>query len=76
MKSPHEKPITKAVENAGGQSALARQLDVSPQAVQQWLKKGRAPAERVLAISKATGITPHELRPDIYPSEIKSSRLS
>ncbi|EIQ80106.1 hypothetical protein SF123566_8473 [Shigella flexneri 1235-66] len=30
--------------------------------------KGVVPADRVLPIFNATGVTPHELRPDLYPN--------
>ncbi|EMP2222809.1 TPA: helix-turn-helix domain-containing protein [Enterobacter hormaechei subsp. steigerwaltii] len=30
--------------------------------------KGRVPQNRVLSIYYATGVTPHELRPDLYPN--------
>lgn len=62
-------PIQKAVEKAGGVNALARLTGVSYQAVQQWVKSRRVPAERVLIIESATGITRHALRPDIYPEQ-------
>jgi DNA-binding transcriptional regulator YdaS (Cro superfamily) len=62
-----ELPICKAAKAAGGQSALARLLRVTPQAVQKMCASGRVPAERVLEIEKATGVSRHELRPDIYP---------
>lgn len=62
-----ELPICKAAKAAGGQSALARLLKVTPQAVQKMCASGRVPAERVLEIEKATGVSRHELRPDLYP---------
>lgn len=62
-----ELPICRAAKAAGGQSALARILKVTPQAVQKMCASGRVPAERVLEIEKATGVSRHELRPDIYP---------
>lgn len=60
--------IEKAIAVMGNQSALARALGVSPQAVNQWLKS-KVPAERVLDIEAATSgqVTRHDLRPDIYP---------
>lgn len=59
---------------AGGASGLATRLKgsspdakgISPQAVSQWR---RAPSGRVLAIEAATGVSRHDLRPDIYPRE-------
>lgn len=59
--------IQKAVALAGGQSALARSLMVTPQAVQKMCASGRVPAERVLDIEKLTGVSRSELRPDLYP---------
>lgn len=65
-------PLDKAVGILGGQSALATAVGVKQAHVWNWLnRQGRqAPAEKVLAVSKATNwrITPHELRPDIYPN--------
>lgn len=62
------KAIERAVEVAGGQQALADKCGVKYQAVQKWLRD-RVPAERVLAIEDATGVSRHELRPDIYPRD-------
>jgi DNA-binding transcriptional regulator YdaS (Cro superfamily) len=58
--------IERAVQLAGGQSALARAVLVSPQAVQQWVDAGRVSYKKVLAVEKATGVPRYELRPDIY----------
>ncbi|MEJ6656893.1 MAG: YdaS family helix-turn-helix protein [Pseudomonas sp.] len=64
--------ISKAAEKAGGQSALAKLLGITSQAVNKMCASGRVPAERVLAIEEATGVSRHELRPDLYPKEKKS----
>lgn len=48
---------------------LARRIDVSYQLIQGWRVSGRkfaTPAEYVLKIEAATGVSRHELRPDIY----------
>jgi len=47
----------------GGATRIARQLEISPQAVSQWR---RVPAGRVLDIERLTGISRHHLRPDVY----------
>lgn len=62
-----ENYLNKAIQESGGVSALARAIGINSQAVSQWRS---APAERVLSISAATGwkVTPHKLRPDIYPN--------
>lgn len=44
-------------------SALAREIGVTPPAIFQWT---RVPAERVLEIERLTGVSRHELRPDVY----------
>jgi DNA-binding transcriptional regulator YdaS (Cro superfamily) len=48
----------------GRRIALAAALKVSPGAISQW---DRVPAERVLDVERITGISRHELRPDLYP---------
>lgn len=71
MKNQNKDPLEKLVEIAGGQSALARKMKVTQQAVFAWLKKKRLPAEQVIKAEKVVNgaVTCHELRPDIYPSE-------
>lgn len=57
-----------AVTRAGGQSAVARICDCSPANINQLLqKKSQLPAEHVLKVESATGVSRHDLRPDIYP---------
>lgn len=48
--------------------ALARRLAVDKTTVMRWEVR-RVPAERVLDVERVTGISRHELRPDLYPSE-------
>ncbi|RQZ17257.1 chaperone [Burkholderia sp. Bp9031] len=59
--------IKRACAEVGGQSALARKLNCTPQAVQKMCASGRVPSERVLEIERISGISRHELRPDLYP---------
>ncbi|MBU1605800.1 MAG: helix-turn-helix domain-containing protein [Alphaproteobacteria bacterium] len=59
-----------AVDRIGGQSALGRLVEVSQASVWRWLEKGKPlPAEHVLKVEAATGISRHDLRPDLYPRE-------
>jgi len=60
--------LERAKSEAGGNTGLARRLagKISPQAISQWKQ---VPAERVLEVEKATGVSRHELRPDLYPLE-------
>lgn len=60
--------MKKAIDAAGGPVALAAACGVKYQAVQRWRRTG-CPAERVLAVEKASGVPRHELRPDLYPAE-------
>jgi len=57
-----------AVRALGRQIDLAKRLNVSPQAISKW-KRTRIPAERVLQVEAATGVSRHDLRPDLYPRD-------
>lgn len=48
-----------------GLTKLAEACKVTPQAVSKWLQNG-VPAERVLDVERVTGVSRHELRPDIF----------
>jgi DNA-binding transcriptional regulator YdaS (Cro superfamily) len=54
-------------QRAGSQAELARRLGIRPTSIIDWRRAGRIPAERVLEVSRVTGLSPHLLRPDIYP---------
>ena len=58
-----------AVIKAGGQTALARAIGKTQGHVSQWIRREYVPAELVLKIEVATGVSRHDLRPDIYPRE-------
>lgn len=61
--SEFRSPITqRAINAAGGVSALADALGISPAAVSEW---PRIPVERVVDIERITGIHRAELRPDL-----------
>lgn len=52
------------------QSKFAAAIGTSQQLVSYWLKNGKAlPAEYVLKTEEVTGISRHDLRPDLYPRE-------
>lgn len=62
--------LRRAVAIIGGQSKTARLLDLSQTSIWKWVSKGKVlPAEYCLKVEAATGISRHELRPDIYPVE-------
>lgn len=56
-------PLALAIEKAGGVAALAKALNVSSQNISQWR---RCPPGRCLDVEALTGVSRHELRPDIY----------
>ncbi len=57
-----------AIAISGSQSAFERETGARQQNVSNWIKRGKPlPAEFVLAAEKATGVSRHRLRPDIYP---------
>jgi DNA-binding transcriptional regulator YdaS (Cro superfamily) len=57
-----------AVTRSGSQSAMAKICGVSQPAVWKWLSEGKQlPAKHVLDVEAATGVSRHDLRPDIYP---------
>lgn len=58
--------IETAIERAGGITALARGLGITHNAIYSWQ---RVPAERVLDVERLSGVSRHDLRPDIYPRE-------
>lgn len=64
--------LENAITAAGGTAALARAINVTPQAISQW---ERVPAERVIAVEDASGgkVTRSDLRPDLYPEGATSA---
>src|SRR5437879_13843737 len=55
--------LDEAIRVAGGIGALARKLGISQPSVSNW---SRVPAERVVSVEAATGISRAALRPDLY----------
>lgn len=59
--------ITEAVSAVGGQVALAKILDVNPSLISQWVTgRLKVAARHCLAIEAATGVSRHDLRPDVF----------
>lgn len=63
-------PLERAIQAAGTGRALAVLLGVTPMAVSYWKTRG-VPARQAIPIEKATGVSRHELRPDLYPTDEK-----
>ncbi len=69
MKKPTSESIAllHAVDILGGQTATAKMLGVSQQAVQYWIRRGRVPALKAIPLEAASGVSRNKLRPDLYP---------
>jgi TorA maturation chaperone TorD len=55
--------LEEAIKAAGGVGALAQKIGISQPSVSNW---ARVPAERVVSVEAATGVTRTILRPDLY----------
>ncbi|ELY5938866.1 helix-turn-helix domain-containing protein [Cronobacter malonaticus] len=62
--------LDKAISAAGGKCRLAEALEIKPSSLSRWIHRyqGRVPAGRLIQIYQLTGVTPHELRPDLHPT--------
>jgi TorA maturation chaperone TorD len=61
--------LDEAIRVAGGVGALARKIGISQPSVSNW---ARVPAERVLSVEAATGVSRTMLRPDLYAQSTTS----
>lgn len=69
--------LEEAVRRANGQAGLARKINdliedperhISQPNVWWWLHKSKkTPSGMVLLVERATGLSRHDLRPDLYP---------
>lgn len=57
--------MQRAVEVAGGQTALARLIGVTQGLIWHYVRNAQPPPERCAEIERATGVTCEELRPDV-----------
>ena len=58
--------LARAIDKAGGVAELARKIGIAQPSLSNW---NRVPAQRVIAVEAATGISRRELRPDLYDDE-------
>lgn len=59
-------PLDQAIARAGSQQALADALGIKSPSITEWRQRGRIPAERCIAIEGLTGVSRHDLRPDVF----------
>ena len=55
--------LDRAIDAAGGIAQLARKIGIAQPSVSNW---NRVPAQRVVAVEAATGVSRKQLRPDLY----------
>lgn len=59
--------VSQVIDALGGLTKAAAALDIeNPSVVANWRTRGRVPAERAIQIEAVTGISRHQLRPDIF----------
>ena len=53
------------------EKAMAEALGVSQPTIWRWINQSKQlPAEYVIPVARLTGVSPHDLRDDIYPRDI------
>ncbi|MEW8042653.1 MAG: YdaS family helix-turn-helix protein [Candidatus Thiodiazotropha endolucinida] len=62
--------IELAIQAVGSPSELAKRSQTTPQNISNMRARNRVPSGWVIPVSKATGwaVTPHQIRPDLYPN--------
>lgn len=69
-----EEALDRAKKSAGGPVGLAGKLGgITPQAISQWK---RVPVGRVLDVERITGVSRHDLRPDIFGPATEPERVA
>jgi TorA maturation chaperone TorD len=61
----NDQGLQEAIRAAGGVTELARRINIAQPSISKWT---RIPAERVLSVEAATGVSRAVLRPDLYPA--------
>lgn len=67
----HGNPTDSAIAAVGGEDAFMRAVGIKRRALFYWRANG-IPAVRLKAVSEATGIPAHSLRPDLFGMDVKS----
>lgn len=56
-------PVAVAIQAVGGRKELAKQVNVTRQAVERWLAAGSVPPRRVPDVARVTGMPKRVLNP-------------
>lgn len=70
MTSDSPAGVERAIAAAGGVQALADAMGVSHVSVIGWRSRGAIPPARVAAVAQVTGLSPAELRPDLFATRL------
>jgi DNA-binding transcriptional regulator YdaS (Cro superfamily) len=62
-RTPQDAVVRAIRAKRGLPARIARHLGIKPQAVLQW---GRVPAEHVVEIADLVGMSPSQIRPDVF----------
>ncbi|WP_312015268.1 molecular chaperone TorD family protein [Bradyrhizobium liaoningense] len=63
--------LERAIDAVGGVAQLARKIGISQPSVSNWSK---VPAQRVIAVEAASGVSRNDLRPDLYSEPLLSEQ--
>lgn len=68
IKKQQASELQRLIEFCGSQARLGRALNVSPQVVQNWVKRGRISATAAMDAERESNgaFTKEELRPDVH----------
>lgn len=70
-------PVDRVIDALGGLTKTAAALGIdNPSVIANWRTRKQVPAERVLEIERVTGISRHDLRPDIFGAIPEKARAS
>lgn len=70
-------PVDKAINALGGLTKAAAKLGIdNPSVIANWRSRGQVPYGRVLEVERVTGISRHELRPDIFGPAPKKEKVA
>ena len=61
------KALHRAIKTAGSMRELGLLIGCTTGQISMWKHRGNVPPQYVLLIEKATGVSRHLLRPDLYP---------
>lgn len=75
--TPHD-ALLEAIRRIGSQQKAARAADVSAPSVWRWVRDARpCPQKYVLGLATAAGMSPRDLRPDLYwPDDVVAAALA